>query len=368
MKDKLRTRPIAAILALLSLLTVLACGGLFTSSGSTQDQNDVSWQLDGPTEANGLPGTTITIQLQLRSFTEATRDVRLELLGPDWPHQFPQSSFAISASGVNPTLVNATVTIPLDTPAGTYTLNFRGVQTTSEVSDPHDVTLVVGQRLPTSIEETSPFTLRGDGVYESALRVFSGELTPFSTYMSVNLQPADAILWFNPNNGGLSLDPNDEDTYTCNVVPRTNLVAATFPFDVEFYRLTDRYFYSTSVNVTPPTNVGYTIPSMDEALARFDPGDVTATYTIEVDPILTDRAGQYAFSVTADAPELEVSVSPQTAPVNSQGDPVTVTITVTRVAPFTVDPFATEITFRATHESSPEMNLVLTLPVKTINY
>ncbi len=231
----------------------------------------------------------------------------------------------------------------------------------------------VGSAAGTAIYETSAFVPNLDGRFESGLEITNGEVSPLSTLVEARplnfVFETDALVWFSPKAGGFVVDPGGTRTMKCTALPRTNTVAKTF--QIENYFLNPwqggrEEKYASQFAAKEATDVQYTINSLDwyMGVLMTDP-DKTTEYNVTFDPVPTGKAGLYTFSVAnLDTTQYSATLNPPNAPVNANSDPVTVTVTITRIGGGTGET-VDEFTLQAQHDVHADITGLLRLPIRT---
>lgn len=362
------------VLVALSLFFIFACGG---SDCSGDDRGEeVYFSFSGPLSTFIAAGSSKTVTGVLENQNNGT----------SW-------SLKVRPSGALPTgitLSYPTGTLLLSRPSGTkidvdvivtvapgFTPGTRSIEMEAyDVAYPARVrrwTLVINigaSAVTTGIRESMPMVGGVNHLFEGQAEISNGEGFPICTMLGVT--PAnytlldDAIIWMRPNNGGFCADPGDKEYVTVGGLARSNLTGRTFTQAFHFNWGANLYSYTTSWTVSAATNVGYTITAIDHLMGQkmSDP-DKTTSYTVTVDPILAGRAGLYTFNLQGLPAQYSATIVPPTAAVNATGDPVSVTVTITRIADSSREE-TDEFTLTATHESSPDINLALKLPISNL--
>lgn len=363
--------------SLLLALVAAGCGGRYGCGGNNDGSDDsLPWAVIGQDRLNLAPG----------GVGSALVTVRNQAVDQGWQLTIktdgdPPTGWTVTGSSKyldrpfdNRIALEVTVRVPANAPTGSRSIPMLISDDDSTTADyVVNLQVVVGAAATTSIRETAPFVSNGEGTFESSLEISNGEAFPITTM--VEFRPlnftadVDALVWFSPNSGGFSVDPGDIDTMKCKVLPRTNSIAKTFSFENYFYNQFQNgkeHKYATQVAAKPPTAVYYTVDSLDwlMGVSTADP-DKTTTYDVTFDPVPTGKAGLYTFSQDGlNASQYTATFNPPNAPVNSNGDPVSVTVTVSRIgsgAGETVDEFV----LRATHDAHSDVNARLRLPIRT---
>lgn len=357
---------IRVVFSALFLLVILACGG----SGNLT----AIWAIaGGGTSPLIAPGNTGLATINIFNRSTGSSFVISGSPGPNtpdgWTVTFP-TTISLPRNDATPVAFPIQVTVPAGTPTGVRSFLVTLTDDQGYSTHPSIVVTVGGSGAITSIQKTSDFAYRNDGVYESGLKVTNGEAIPITTLIEYRplgfVSDVDAIVWYRTKAGGISVDPGDEEARVCNVLPRTNLTSRFFALEHFIYASAVEYKYSDSVFADLATSVGYNIMALDwyMGVSMSDP-DQSTTYSVDIDQVVTNKAGQYTFTVDGlDATQYSASINPATAPVNSNGDPVNVSVTITRIgsgAGETVD----EFTLVATHSNAGDVNTRLRLPIRT---
>lgn len=351
-----------------ALLVIIACGG------ASLDENLTStWTSVGESTVLISPGATQATTIRLRNDSSGTSHsitgATHASVPTGWTVTFP-STIDLPRNNPNEVLFPVNINVPTGTTSG---IRVFTVKLTSSIDGSFklvDIAVTVGASAVTAIQETSTFTGRADGVFESALKLTNGDGIPITTL--VDFRPVgftaevDALVWFSPKAGGFSIDPGDESTRTCRALPRTNATGRTFSMENYFYHKAVEYKYATAFTVKPPSAVAYTITGLDWRMGVnvADPDKVT-NYTVTFDQVVTGKAGQYTFTVdNLNSTQYTAMITPSTVPVNSNGDPVSVQVQITRIGSGTEET-VDEFTLIATHSNDATVDARLLLPIRT---
>lgn len=355
-----------ALFLALGLLVIWACGG----SGNLLS----TWRVvTGGTNPLIAPGATGIATLNLQNLSTGISYVITGTPGPDappgWTVTFP-STVSLPRNSTSTVAMQIQISVPAGTPSGVRSFTVALSDGQGQIYNPAIVVTVGGSGAITSIQKTIDFANRFDGVYESGLKVTNGEAFPITTLIEYRplgfVSDTDAIVWYRTKAGGISVDPGDEESKVCNLLPRTNLSSRFFSLEHFIYASAVEYKYSDSLVADAATSVGYNITAIDwlMGVSMADP-DKTTTYSVDFDQVVTNKAGQYTFTVTGlDTTQYSASINPATAPVNSNGDPVSVSVEITRIGAGTGET-VDEFTLVATHSNAGDMNSRLRLPIRT---
>lgn len=344
--------------------------GVFLSLGCLGNDANTSepWSMSAPETAVYASPSTRDFNITFRNTGSETVFLDLTLDGAPpagWTITTPTSPIEVRGVG-NPDVV---VPIPITVPSGqtgTRMVSFKA--TRGDHSAVHTVTINIGSTA-TGIREVTPFTQAGS-VFESLLEISWGEGTPWSTLMAVRpadftlsngITPGDAIMWFTPKSGGISLDPGDIDQVTVKLLPTTNSATRVFNFTSYFNRTTTEYGVNQQVTSVVPLSVPYQITAIDYLMGvTTAESDRTTTYTVKFMNVGAGRINFFADNVPS---RFSAVVNPPSVDV-SAGDDATVQVTITRVSDGSFED-TEEFTLRCTNSADGTFSRTIHLPIQS---
>lgn len=358
------------ILIGICLFFILACGGLECS----ETGSDSTFVFKGPESVFIGAGASKTLTGTLENLNDGISwSIKIRPVGTvptGLTLTYPTSQLLLGRPIGTKMDVDVTVAVAPGSSAATRTLTMEAydVDVPERRSTWTFVVNIGAASVTTGIRESMPMIGGASHLFEGQAEISNGEGFPICTMLGVT--PAgytldtDALIWMRPNSGGFCADPGDKEFVTVAGLARSNMTGRTFNQAFHFNWGANLYSYSTSWTVSAASSVGYTITAIDSLMGQkmTDP-DKTTSYTVTVDPILTGRAGLYTFSLQGLPAKYSASIVPPTVAVNAAGDPVSVQVTITRIADSSREE-TDEFTLAATHESSPDINLLLKLPIQ----
>lgn len=358
------------ILVGICLLFIVACGGLECNDST----NEAYFILKGVESVFVGAGTSKTIKGTLENLSDSTSwSLKVRPVGTvptGLTVTYPTTQLLLGRPIGTKMEVDVTIAVAAGSSAATRTLTLEAYDVNvPERKSTWTIVVNIGAgSVTTGIRESMPMVGGVSHLFEGQAEISNGEGFPICTMLGVTPSgytlDTDALIWMRPNSGGFCADPGDKEFVTVAGLARSNMTGRTFNQAFHFNWGANLYSYSTSWTVSAASSVGYTITAIDYFIGqRMTDPDKTASYSVTVDPILAGRAGLYTFSLQGLPAKYSASIVPPTVAVNAAGDPVTVQVTITRIADSSREE-TDEFTLAATHESSPDINLLLKLPIQ----
>jgi|GEM_PF-6381280 len=357
-------------LALIIVLCV-AMQGCFGSGTNTTLVG--GWSISAPSNVTFGSPATRTLKIKLKSqATEHFIQMTAEDVPAGWTVQLPNTPIHLSPPSISEVEVNALVTIPAgETPGTAHRIKFFGTETGGETAGIYNFVsvLVEVSATTTGIRQVSDFSI-ANGVFESLLEVSWSETTPFGTLLMTKDQdfttpnfagPGEAVVWYSPKSGGLSLDPGDVDQVTVKVLPITNKDSRTFNMTNYIEHVSGVYGVQQSFDLVRDSTAAYEIKKIDYIMGVFlsDP-DTTASYTVEFTSLLP---GRYTFTLQNLPGRFSATLTPPFVDV-STGDVASVRVDVTRKAHGVIED-TEEFVLVSKHSSDALFNASVKLPIQS---
>lgn len=358
------------VLITASALIMVGCPGTGSNSSSSLGGG---WTISGPDMVTHSSPSNRIITLTLKSNgTERYVEVTALDIPTGWTVSLPTTPIHLDPPAIAQVNVQAQVTIPdglvVDS---SQRLRFKATETSGANAGEStyiSVLVNIGADI-TEIRESIPYAA-SNKVYESMLEISWGQPTPWGTLMSVKDMDftlpgfntvGDAIIWFTPKSGGLSLDPGDVDTVTIKVLPATNRTARTFHLTPYFDHTSGQYGVPQSFSSEAAFVSAYEIKSIDYQLGVLTTDPDTATsYTVEFSSLLP---GRYTFATQNLPGRFQATVTPTTVDI-STGDSATVRVDITRTSSGTFED-TEEFILRMTHSSDATYNSSIKFPIQS---
>ncbi|MCC7434039.1 MAG: hypothetical protein IT363_05090 [Methanoregulaceae archaeon] len=363
-------RRVNGLTVVLGIATVLACGG----SGTEKVLPAFGWSLT-PAAAevsHGSPSTR-TIKLKLES-SGGEHFVRVTLKEPPptgWTVSLPTDPIHLDPPAIQNVDVNAVVTIPAGVAPGTFRLlTFVGTQTNGPNAGTQLETPPVKVNVANGVTQVRIVGgIFSDSVREIPLEVTWAEASSWSTLMGIKdfdfelpdfAGPGEAVVWFTPKSGGISLDPGDVDMVTMKLLPTSNKVDRIFNVRPFFAHSSGEYGVNVSLNSTRGSKGVYEILGIDYGIGVYmaDP-DKTTNYTVEFTQV---PPGRLSFSTINVPGRFTATVTPSFVDLNAGGTG-SVRVDVTRIASG-LNEDTEEFILRANHED-PAYNQTVKLPIQS---
>jgi hypothetical protein len=343
-KANLTRRTVAHTIFALFVLILMACGG--ATFGTTED-----WKVSSAATLAVPAGNTRNLRVTFENNNAGkSSSILVTVMGSTpagWTVGVPATDVLIPATFAAKVEVNIPISVPPGFASGTQQLRFSALDKTGrQVIWNVDVTV---SSATTGLTQLVAFGAIGtDSTTQATLSATSGELAPFGTLVDArgnnfNFNGArgvtnnDAMIWFSPKSGGISLEFGDEDQLFVHALPMTDATSRTFNL-TSFFNTSDgvsviEHSVNQSFSVAAATTMSYAITAMDWWMGTATShGDITTTYEITLDPLVADQAGAMTFTVTGLPAEYSASVVPSATSTNAAGDPITLTVTITRIS------------------------------------